>query len=98
VKNTHQESLATFLPFFEKSAKKIWPLFLPAAEIFMGPLLCFAAEISASWQHRSWEELLGYSIGQKLARSRIMLTILAAPVTMVLTVLRSRIIFMQLWV
>jgi hypothetical protein len=34
-----------------KNLQKIRPLFLPAAEIFMGPLLCFAAKISASWQH-----------------------------------------------
>jgi hypothetical protein len=50
VKYTDQKSSATFLPFFEKPPK-IRPLFLPAAEIFMGPLLCFAADISASWQH-----------------------------------------------
>jgi hypothetical protein len=50
VKKTQQKSSATFLPLFEKSAK-IRPLFLPAADIFMGLLLCFAAEISASWQH-----------------------------------------------
>jgi hypothetical protein len=48
VKKTQQKSPATFLPIFEKSAN---PLFLPAAEIFIGPVLCFAAEISASWQH-----------------------------------------------
>jgi hypothetical protein len=34
-----------------KNRPKIRPQFLPAAEFFMGPLLCFAAEISASWQH-----------------------------------------------
>jgi hypothetical protein len=37
-------------PFFEESAKKP-PQIFPAAKIFMMPLLCFAAEISASWQH-----------------------------------------------
>jgi hypothetical protein len=36
---------------FLKNLQKIQPLFLPAVEIFMGPLLCFASEISASWQH-----------------------------------------------
>jgi hypothetical protein len=45
VKYTQQKSSASFLSFFEKSAKN------SAAEIFMGATLCFAAEISASWQH-----------------------------------------------
>jgi hypothetical protein len=27
------------------------PHFFPAADIFFRPVLCFAAEISASWQH-----------------------------------------------
>jgi hypothetical protein len=45
VKCTQQKNSATFLPVFETSAKK------SAAGIFIGPLLCFVAEISASWQH-----------------------------------------------
>jgi hypothetical protein len=50
VKNTHEKVRPLFCHFL-KNLQKIRPLFLPAAEIFMGPLLCFAAEISASWQH-----------------------------------------------
>jgi hypothetical protein len=34
--------------------KKIRQQISLAAEIFIGPLLCFAAEISASWQHWCW--------------------------------------------
>jgi hypothetical protein len=45
MKNTLQKRSATFRPFLEKSARN------SAADIFRRPLLCFAAEISASWQH-----------------------------------------------
>jgi hypothetical protein len=57
VKQTHQKSSATFLPFFLKSPKN------SAAEIFMGPLLCFAAEISASWQH--WKQAMRQEASNK---------------------------------
>jgi hypothetical protein len=36
--------------FFE-NLPKIRPWIIPPAEFFVGPLLSFAAEISASWQH-----------------------------------------------
>jgi hypothetical protein len=47
VKNTQQKVRPLFCHFFT-NPQKIRLLFLPAAEIFMGPLLCFAVEISAS--------------------------------------------------
>jgi hypothetical protein len=49
VKITKQKCSATFLPFL-KNLQKIRPLFLPAAEIILRPLLRFAAEILVSWQ------------------------------------------------
>jgi hypothetical protein len=43
------ESLAPFLPFFDKSIK-IRPFFASPSKYFSA-ILCFLAEISASWQH-----------------------------------------------
>jgi hypothetical protein len=45
-----QKSSAPFRPFFDKSAKN-WAPDFPGPTQFFRPLLCFAAEISASWQH-----------------------------------------------
>jgi hypothetical protein len=48
--NLLQKSLAPFRPFFG-ILKKIRPPIFPAAQIFVGPLLSSAAEMSAPWQH-----------------------------------------------
>jgi hypothetical protein len=54
VKNTYsKKKIGHFSAIFFKYLQKILPLFLPAADIFIGPLLCFAAELSASWQQCS---------------------------------------------
>jgi hypothetical protein len=45
VKTHTSKSSAPFLPFLGNPAQN------SAAGIFLGPLLCFAAEISAGWQH-----------------------------------------------
>jgi hypothetical protein len=42
------KSSAPFLPFFLGNLRKIQPRIFSAAEIFLGPLLRFAAEISAA--------------------------------------------------
>jgi hypothetical protein len=45
VKNTQQKSSATFLPFFEKSAKHSAGVSIRLRRFIMGPLLCFTVEI-----------------------------------------------------
>jgi len=49
----HFKNLAPFRPIFGKNPAKIWPQICPAANIFIWPLLSFAVEESASWEH--WE-------------------------------------------
>jgi hypothetical protein len=46
VKHILQKISATFRP---SNLQKIRPRIFPAAEILFGPLLWFAAELSASW-------------------------------------------------
>jgi hypothetical protein len=47
----------SFFGHFLKSAKNSAADFFLAVDIFNRPLLCFAAEISASWQHCSIKQL-----------------------------------------
>jgi hypothetical protein len=52
LRNTRLEkSSAPFRPFFDKSGKSSAPDFPSPANFFFRPFLCFAAEISAPWQH-----------------------------------------------
>jgi hypothetical protein len=63
VKNTLLKVRLLFCHFWV-ILQKIRPRIFSAAEIFLGPLLCFAAEISAGWQHwmgRAINFLLIYS-------------------------------------
>jgi hypothetical protein len=48
---THFKNVWPLFGHFYNNLPKFRPQIVLAAKIFMGPLLCFAAEISASWQH-----------------------------------------------
>jgi hypothetical protein len=50
VKNLHLKKCGPFSAFLGKSMPNIRPRIFSAAHIFMGPLLGFAAEISAGWE------------------------------------------------
>jgi hypothetical protein len=55
------KKVAPFQPFFDKSAKSSAP------HNYFRPILCFAAEISAPWQH--WSELFGLVISRHFPHS-----------------------------
>jgi hypothetical protein len=55
---THFKKVPPLFGHFLKNLQIIRSLIFPAANIFMRPLLCFAAQISASWQHCSFYRLV----------------------------------------